>query len=175
MQWYFEQTFIKELVRTNKDDEGFENSTKCWICDNHYVDDDVKVRNHCHITGKCRGSVHKDCNINVKLNHKILVVFYNQKNYNSHLLMQELNWFNLKINIIPNGLENYMSFNINNELIFIDSLQFLSSSIYSLVKNVSKNDFMYSSQEFDNNVLDIVKQKGFYPYECMSNFEKFKQ
>ena len=31
------------------------------------------------------------------------------------------------------------------------------------------------SQEFDNNVLDLVKQKGFYPYEYMSNFEKFKE
>ena len=31
------------------------------------------------------------------------------------------------------------------------------------------------SQEFDNNVLDLVKQKGFYPYEYMSDFEKFKE
>ena len=29
------------------------------------------------------------------------------------------------------------------------------------------------SQEFENKVLDLVKQKGFYPYEDMSNFEKF--
>ena len=31
------------------------------------------------------------------------------------------------------------------------------------------------SQEFDNNVLDLLKQKMFYPYEYMSNFGKFKQ
>ena len=31
------------------------------------------------------------------------------------------------------------------------------------------------SQEFDNNLLDLVKQRGFYPYEYMSNFEKFKE
>ena len=31
------------------------------------------------------------------------------------------------------------------------------------------------SQEFDNNVLDLVKQIGLYPYEYMSNFEKFKE
>ena len=29
-----EKHFSKELVMTKKDDEGFENSTKCWICDN---------------------------------------------------------------------------------------------------------------------------------------------
>ena len=66
--------FNKELVMTKEDNEYFKNSTKCWICDNDYVDIDVKVRYHCHITGKYRGSAHRDCNINVKVNHKILVV-----------------------------------------------------------------------------------------------------
>ena len=74
---------------TKKDDEDFENSTKCWICDNAYVDSDVKVRYHCHITGKYRNSAHRDCNINVKLNDKIPVVFYNLKSYDSHLIMQK--------------------------------------------------------------------------------------
>ena len=58
-----------------------------------------------------------------------------------------------------------MGFTINSKLRFIDCFQFLSSSLDSLVKNLSKNDFKYLSQEFDNNVLDLVKQKGFYPYE----------
>ena len=31
--------------------DDFKNSIKCWICDNDYVDNDVKVRDHCHITG----------------------------------------------------------------------------------------------------------------------------
>ena len=74
--------------------------------------------------------------------------------------MQELGKFNLKINVIPNGLEKYMSFTINNKLSFIDSFQFLSSSLDSLVKNLNKDDFKYLSQEFDNNVLDLVKQKN---------------
>ena len=37
---------------------------------------------------------------------------------------------------------------------------------------MSKDDLKYLSQEFDNNVLYLVKQKWFYPYEYMSNFEK---
>ena len=133
--------FNKELVMTNEDNKDFENSTKCRICDNDYVDTDVKVRDHCHITGKYRGSAHRDCNIIVKLNQKIPVVFHNLKNYDSHLIMQELGKLNLKINVIPNGLENYMSFSINNKLSFIDSFQFLSSSLDSLVKNLGK-DFL---------------------------------
>ena len=127
--------FNKELVTTKKNNEDFENSTKCWICGNDYIDGDVKVSDHCHITKKYRGSAHRDCNVNIKLNHKISVVFHNLKNYDSHLIMQELGKFNLKINIIPNGLEKYMSFSINNKLRFIDSFQFLSSSFDSLVKN----------------------------------------
>ena len=76
---------------------------------------------------------------------------------------------------MPNELDKFMSFNINNKLIFIDSCQFLSFSIDSLVKKLTKDDFKYLSQEFDSNVLDLVKQKGFYPSEYMTDFEKFKE
>ena len=68
-----------------------------------------------------------------------------------------------------------MSFSINNKLSFIDSFQFLSSLLDSLVKNLTKDDFKYLSQEFDNNLLDLVKQKIFYPYEYMGDFGKFKE
>ena len=53
-----------------------------------------------------------------------------------------------------------MSFTIN-KFSFIDSLQFLSSSLDSLVENLSKDDFEYWSQEFDYNLLDLVKEKEF--------------
>ena len=85
--------FNKEFVMTIEDNKDFENSTKCWICENGYIDNHVKVRNHCHITRKYRGFVHRDCNITAKLNHKISVVFQNLKNYDSHLMMQELDKF----------------------------------------------------------------------------------
>ena len=68
---------------------------------------------HCHITGKYRDSAHTDCNIEAILNHKV-VVFHNLKSYNSHLIMEELEKFNFKINVIPNALEKYIKlFNIN--------------------------------------------------------------
>ena len=68
-----------------------------------------------------------------------------------------------------------MSFSISNKLSFIYSFQFLSSSLVSLAKNLIKDDFKYLGQEFDNNLLDLVKQKGCYPYEYMSDFENFKE
>ena len=129
-----EKHFNKELVMTKENNEDFKNSAKYWICDNDYVDNDVKVRDYHHITGKYRGSAHRDCNINLKLNHKIPVVFPNLKIYDSHLIMQELGKSNLKINVIPNGLEKHERFTINYKLSFIDSSQFLSSSLHSLVK-----------------------------------------
>ena len=92
----------KELVMTKEYYEDFNNSIKCWICDNNYVDNDVKVRYHCHITGKHRGSADRDSNINHKLNHKIPVLFHKIKYYDSHLIVQELGKFKLKINVKPN-------------------------------------------------------------------------
>ena len=89
--------------------------------------------------------------------------------------MSKLGKFSVKINVIPNGLEKYMSFSINNKLRFIDSFQFLSSSLDILVKNLGKDDFKYFNREFDNNVLDLIKQKGFYTFEYMTDFKKFKE
>ena len=121
------------------------------------------------------GSAHRDSNINLRLNQKIPIVFDNLENYDCHLIMQELGKFNVKVNIIQNGLEKYMSFTINNKISFIDSFQFLSSSLDSLVRNFNKDDFKYLSQKFDTNVLDLVKKKGFYPFEYMITFEKFEE
>ena len=73
------------------------------------------------------------------------------KSYDSHFIMQGLGKFNLKINVIPNGLEKYIIFTINKKLNFINSFQFLSFSLYSLVKKLRKDNFKYLSQEFDNN------------------------
>ena len=126
-------------------------------CYNDYVDNEVKVRDHCHITGKYRGSAHRDCTIKVKIDPKIPVIFHNLKNYDSHLIMQELGKFNLKINVIPNGLEKYMSFTINNKFHIFDSFQFITSSLDSLVKHLSKSIFKCLHQKFENNVLDLVK------------------
>ena len=82
------------------------NSTKCLICDNDYVDNDVKVRHNFHITEKCRGSVHRVSIINVALNHKFPVLIHNLMNYDSHLI----------INQAYSILQKYISFTINNRL-----------------------------------------------------------
>ena len=62
--------FNTDLVMTKEEKQHLKKSTKCWIRDNDYVDNGVKVRGLCHITGKYRGSAHRDCNTNLKLNCK---------------------------------------------------------------------------------------------------------
>ena len=122
---------------------------------------------------KYRGSPQRDFNINIKFGHKIAILFHNLKKYDSHLIMEELDKFNLKISVKPNELEKCMGFTINNKLGFNDSFQFLSSSLARLFKTLNTNDVKYLSQEFDNNVLDLVKQKGFNRYEYMTDLEKY--
>ena len=81
-------------------------------CDNDYVDKGVKAIDHCHFTGKQRGSAHIDYNINFRLTP---VVFYNLRSYDSHFFMREPGKLNLKTNAKPNRLEEYMSFIMTNK------------------------------------------------------------
>ena len=125
---------------------------------------DEKVRDHCHITGKFRGAAHRSFNVNFQLTEKAPVIFHNLRGYESHLIFYELNKFNLKINVIPNGLEKYMVFFLNKNLVFIDSMQFMSSGIDKLVKILSDEDFKYLVEECSSENLELLKQEGAYPY-----------
>ena len=73
--------------------------------------------------------------------------------------MQEIDKFDAKIGVIPNGLEKYMAFTKNKNLVFIDSMQFMNSSLNILVKNLSDNDFKHLSQEFSGDFVVVLKQK----------------
>ena len=79
----------------------------------------------------------------------------------------------MKIDVIPNGLEKYMAFFLNKNLVFIDSMQFIKSSLDKLVKNLSDNDFNYLTEEFGSEHLELLKQKGAYPYEYINSFKRF--
>ena len=82
--------FNKPLKMTNVDEEEFQKADKCHICGISYNDKDIRVRDHCHITGLFRGSAHQDCNLSFKLTGKIPVVFHNLRGYDSHFIMQQI-------------------------------------------------------------------------------------
>ena len=63
------------------------------VCGKQYVEKDVRVRDHCHITGKYRGPAHQDCSLKLLIdpkNYKLPVMFHNLQGYDSHFIMQEI-------------------------------------------------------------------------------------
>ena len=102
---------------TAEENEEFERSNICWIC-GKLIEFNDKVRDHCHISGKCGGSSHWNCNINLKISKKSPVIFHNLRGYDSHLIFKELSKFDCKIIVIPNKLEKYISFTLNNNIVY---------------------------------------------------------
>ena len=141
---------------SEEEEHLFQQSNSCWICKKLIDNDEEKVRDHCHVTGKFRGAAHWSCNINLQLTKKVPVIFHNLRGYDNHLTFCELNKFLVKIDVIPNGLEKYMAFILNKNLLFIDSMQFMNFSLERLVKNISDNDFKYLTQEFGSKNLKII-------------------
>ena len=88
-----------------------------WICNKLFFEEDNKVIDHDHITGKYRGSAHCSCNINLKLTKNVPVIWYNLRGYDGYLIMQEVHNFDVKVNVMPNALEKRMTFIINNLLV----------------------------------------------------------
>ena len=103
-------------------EEMFQLSNKCWICDKLFDPRGNKVRDHCHILGKFSDATHFSCNANLKLSKKVPITFHNLRGYDSHLIIKEISNFDVKVSVIPNGLEKYMAFTINKNLVFIDSM-----------------------------------------------------
>ena len=73
------------------------------------------------------------------------------------------------------GQKNTWHFFLNKNLVFIDSMQFMNSSLYKLVKNVSVEDFKYLIEKFGSKNVELLKQKGDYPYNYMNSFERFNE
>ena len=165
--------FNKNLILIEEEQYLFQQSNSCWICKKLIDNNDEEVRYHCHVTGKYRRAAHWSCNINLKLTKKVPIIFPNLKGYNSHLIFCELNKSDVKINVISNGLEKYMAFFLNKNLVFIDIMQLMNSSLDKLVKNLSDEDFKYLVEEFGSENFELLKQKGAYPYEYINSFERF--
>src|SRR5271163_338670 len=180
-------------VLTNTQEKEFQSTKECYLCKNRFTKKNYKVRDHCHITEKFRGTACNECNLQLQNSYEIPIVVHNLRGYDSHLMMQTIGKFKRPINVIPNNMEKYTSFTIGTEieyfdqktnsmetrivynLKFIDSLQFMPSSLSQLVTNLKTNGidkFEYNNQEFKNDT-EIMTRKGVYPYSYMDNMEKF--
>ena len=184
--------FNKPLRMTEENEQEFKKTKECHICDKKYTEKDIRVRDHCHITGKYRGSAHQECNLKLRINPKeikIPVILHNLRGYDSHFIMQEIGAIvkkhayknnkgeekQMNINAIPNNMEKYMAFMLGNHLTFIDSFQFMSSSLDKLVSNLPAEALKYTSERFQKEKLNLMTRKGIYPYDYMDSFEKFNK
>ena len=103
------------------------------------------MRDHCRVTRKYRGSAHNAFNRSYRLTNKIPVIFHNLRGYDSHLIKQEIRKFNKVINVIPNNMEKYMTFMID-DLTFIDCFQFMDQSVSNLANNLPQDGFYHTKE-----------------------------
>ena len=155
---------------TNEDEEIYNNSQICWKCKEEL--NTYKVKDHCHVTGKFRGSAHNKCNLKLRICRKLPIIFHNLQGYQGHIIFKELNNFDVDISVIPKGTDKYMSIIVNRHITFIDLLQFYNSSLDTLASNLNNEDFKYLVSEFGIDKLEILKRKVLYHYEWVDSHEK---
>ena len=185
VKWFVEKMLILERLASNyfetnlpleitpQEEESFQQSKVCWLCEEPLGD--TKVRDHDHQTGKYRGAAQNKCNLNCKTKSSsfVPIFFHNFSGYDSHLIFEELltQAYNLKlaINIIPKSLENYVSVQVCC-LRFLDSYRFLSSSLDKLIKSIDNFPIM----KLEGMVDEIFQKKLAYPYEYfnLNNFQE---
>lgn len=163
---------------------SFITSTMCHICKELFSCEDKIVMDHDHFTGRYRGAAHTTCNFKAKTCPFIPIIFHNLTGYDSHLFINELSNVCGRINLIPKNKEKFISFtkfipmdrqNVA-QLKFIDSFNFLSSSLDSLVNTMKENDFQHLKSFFgEGEKFDLVRKKGIYCYDYVDCWERYEE
>ena len=177
---------MKKMIFTEEDEKQFNESKECWICQELFKDN--KVRDHCHYTGRYRGPACNSCNLKYRKPNFIPVFFHNLSGYDSHLFIKKLGSPNENIDCIPNNEEKYISFSKNIivgktknkkprffKIRFLDSFKFMGASLETLVNNLPKDAFNNLEKYYTGKEAELIKRKGFYPYEYMDTVERFKE
>lgn len=163
---------------------SFDNATCCHICKNSFTRKDKIVMDHDHFTGKYRGAAHNSCNLNCYKCPFIPIIFHNLSGYDCHLFINELSNICGRINLIPKNKEKYISFtkfvpldaeNVA-QLKFIDSYNFLSSSLADIVETLDPIDFINLRTFFnDKKLFDLARRKGVYCYDYVDCWERYDE
>ncbi|XP_057310573.1 uncharacterized protein LOC130648537 [Hydractinia symbiolongicarpus] len=178
---------------TNDEVTKLVNSSKCHICKRNF-NQDMRVADHCHFTGKFRGAAHRSCNLRYKVPKYIPIVCHNLSGYDAHLFIKELakQYGDEKITVIAENKEKYISFlldvvvgeyvkkgekhNLRIQLRFIDSVRFMASSLDKLVNNLSDDQCKNLRKFFKGDEqFKLLRRKGVYPYEHVDSFDKFNE
>ena len=191
--------YFKNIVpiRMTRDDlNKYVETDVCHICEETISDEDIKVKDHNHFTGKFVGAAHQSCNLKFKEPSFVPIVFHNLSGYDAHLFIKQLGVSEGEINCIANTEEKYISFTkkihvdsvelengkekevyLNNR--FIDSFKFMSCGLDSLVKNLTDNGIDDSLVPHTKNRFQektyLCLRKGVYPYDYMDSPEKLNE
>ena len=142
----------------------FHTTINCHRCNQPLGGDEV--RDHYHIVGTYRDAAHSRCNPAYRISNsdwKLPVVIQNLKGYDGHLFVKTLKSEFGEVRVIPHNMEKYLSITVD-RLRFIDSLQFTSQSLDSLVKTPEVDEFRYVWAAFPiAHEFELIKRKGVYP------------
>ena len=178
------------MIFGKKEEERYNEETKCWICKGELNND--KVKDHCHFTGRYRGARHNSCNLKYRKPNFTPVAFHNLSGYDAHFFIKNLGFNAGNIDCIPNNEERYISFTKNikvgsyrnnkgetepkyHKIRFIDSCKFMGVSLDRLVNNLPETAFNDLKRHYTGDKFNLVKRKGVYPYEYMDSLERFNE
>ncbi|XP_051170478.1 uncharacterized protein LOC127287531 [Leptopilina boulardi] len=161
---------------------AFKVANICHICMKTIKHGEVKVRDHCHLTGVYRGAAHQDCNVNYQDSRIVPVVFHNLSGYDAHFIIKAIaNEFEGKIDVLPINKEKYISFtkHVEASLIkfrFIDSFRFMASSLDKLASYLNEYKIVKSNfSNYSDNKVNLLTRKGVFPYEYLDSKEKLEE
>ncbi|XP_044594088.1 probable DNA polymerase [Cotesia glomerata] len=176
----FYKNIIKMKQLTPEEENYHKTAENCHICGKNFKSkDEIRCRDHNHLTGNYRGPSHQTCNLNYKQSFTIPVVFHNLSGYDAHFIISSLaTGFKGDLNILPVNKERYISFTkaiagTSVSLRFIDSFRFMASSIEKLAGNLTDNDKKITKKYYPNfEEFKLVTRKGVFPYEFIDSIDK---
>ena len=169
---------LTQEQREMYNDESVRRQQSCYFCHKQFDADSTIVRHHEHVPPfNFLGLAHQaPCNILASAPRDLVVAFHNFTGYDGKFILQAASQIpDIKIEVVPNTSEKFMSMKLNKHIKFIDTLRFfMGASLEKLVKDMDKStDFSITRQRLQNRVndqfgnlsddkLDLLLQKNIY-------------
>nr|XP_024218675.1 uncharacterized protein LOC112211371 [Halyomorpha halys] len=169
---------VKPMLISSEEEQDWTTSKTCYMCQNVFTENNIKVRDHCHLTGTYLGPSCNNCNLRRVNPSFIPVIMHNLSNYDAHFIVKELGNVSGRVEVIPNSEEKYISFTKHvgkMKLRFIDSYRFMPRSLDYLVKSLSMDKFKETRKYYNDEELTLVTRKGVFPYDYIDDVEKLNE
>jgi len=202
--------FLKHGVEMNltaAEEAAFQAAEHCWICKNEFpeqparryradgAEDEInherppnglKVRDHCHLTGKFRGAAHNICNLGLnEKEYKLPVFFHNGRGFDFHYLAPVIAQISTKFEPLCRDFESLTM--ITTEYCqFLDSCLHQNTSLEKWIKATRSTGgrteaenlpltTAYFSGRYTPEAAALMCQKGHYPYEHIQTWDNLAE